>query len=323
MRNDDSTPLARAGLPANRLSVAVVGANGTVGRWLVALAVESGHLVTGVDLNDHPSPDLSRCDYVCADVTAPTSEAIAVFGKADWVLICVSEDSALKAIPSLLSMMKQDALWVDTLSVKTNVASCVYSCLGSHEALSINPMFAPVGPRSCGNIAVVTIRSGYLGDLFLEMLRAGGFVIRLTTADAHDRTVAVVQAATHAAILSLADVLCNMGGDIDDALLFSTPPFLAMMSLAARMTGLSPQVYWDVQAGNPHGRTARAALRDAIAQIDSAIGNGDYQAFFRTFTRIGRFLAPQQDGLSALSRSIVARMSDWNRREPARSTSNQ
>ena len=254
MCNDDNALQSRTGPRTDQLSVAIVGANGIVGRWLAGLAVESGHIVTGIDLNEHSSLDLSYSEYLRADITAPTSEAIIALGKADWVLICLPEETALSATPSLLSIMKQDALWVDTLSVKMRQVSRLHSCLGTCEALSINPMVAPTGHLQGGNVAVVTIRHGPSADLFTKMLRSAGFTIQQTTAEAHDRKVAVVQIATHAAILSFAEVLCNLGGDINDLVPFGTPPFLAMASLAARMASLSPLIPSRF-AGPPSSRT--------------------------------------------------------------------
>lgn len=50
--------------------------------------------------------------------------------------------------------------------------------------------------------------------------------------------------------------------------LLAPPPHTVMLALLARIVSGTPEVYWDVQAGNPLAPKARGALADGVRRLD-------------------------------------------------------
>ena len=81
------------------------------------------------------------------DISDPGAEVADVVRTADAVLLSVPEPVALVAIGRLVGTLRPDALIADTLSVKSTVVPALHAAAmiaGEAEALSLNPMFAPV-----------------------------------------------------------------------------------------------------------------------------------------------------------------------------------
>jgi prephenate dehydrogenase len=64
--------------------------------------------------------------------------------------------------------------------------------------------------------------------------------------------------------------------------------------LLARIAGGTPEVYWDVQAANPHAPQARTALANGMRRVADVVENGDETAFADLLDELRGFLG---DGL--------------------------
>jgi prephenate dehydrogenase len=67
-----------------------------------------------------------------------------------------------------------------------------------------------------------------------------------------------------------------------------------LLSLLARITSGAPEVYWDVQAANPHAPAARRALTRGVSQLTGVVEGGDRAAFDVLLDRLGAVLGPLQ-----------------------------
>src|ERR1700760_2286477 len=121
----------------------ILGGLGQAGTLLSRSLRQSGMEVTLVNSrlrNGNIGEDFT---YLQADASACEGELQQAIAAADCLCVCLPETVALAALPGLAAAMPAGRLWLDTLSVKTEIVQALQSRAGHLEALSINPMFAP------------------------------------------------------------------------------------------------------------------------------------------------------------------------------------
>lgn len=250
---------------------AVVGA-GAVGEMIAAMLLRSGVRAERFDLRPRPS-------VVGGDACAPTGALHTALERADVVVLALPEEILQRALPGLPSVLRADALVVETASVKEPFEAILQEGMGARETIGINPMFAPsVGARG-QSVAIVRRRPTAAGDAFLAMLEAEGARLVELDAERHDRMAAAMQSLTHASILAFASALKAIGEPIDVLLDLAPPPFRVLAALAARIVGQSRDTYWDIQSKNANAARMRTNLGEALQRVDAAVANGDRDAF--------------------------------------------
>ncbi|SNT51242.1 prephenate dehydrogenase dimerization domain-containing protein [Rhodococcoides kyotonense] len=246
----------------------VVGGSGAVGSLIAQLLASDGSTVLTVD-RVAPQHSETGVHHVVGDVLAPDPELEAILGAAPIVVLAVPESIALQTVSLPL---KPTTLLVETLSVKSGFAQAVPEETG--PVLGINPMFAPSLGMEGRPVAAVTHRPGPEVDRFLRRIETWGARVVELDADAHDRLAAATQALTHAAVLAFGSALSDLGVDPSLVDAVAPPPARTLLALVARVSGGEPEVYWDVQAGNPYAAAARSALANGLRELDAVVTTG-------------------------------------------------
>lgn len=274
--------------------VVVAGGSGAVGALFAERLQEAGNDVVIVDLAA-PGPTHPVIRFVQGDIANPDAVVTDLVRAADAVLLSVPEPVALAAIDRLAGALRPDALIADTLSVKTTVVPALRAAvMVSGEALSLNPMFAPSLGFAGHPVASVIVRNGPRGRALRDLIEQWGARLVTVTADQHDRMSAASQALTHAAVLAFGAALAELKVDITDLDRIAPPPHAALLSLLARIASGAPEVYWDVQAANPHAPAARRALAHGVSQLTDVVEDGDRAAFGDLLDRLRGVLGPLQ-----------------------------
>lgn len=287
----------------------VVGGSGAVGSLMVELLRGDGIAVTIVDV--HARPDAAT-PITVGNITDPDDLLVSVLARAATVILAVPESVALAAD---LSAVRSDALLVETLSVKSGFARHLNDADHLGAAVGINPMFAPSLGMSGRPVAAVVHRRGPPVDAFLESIaRWGGRVVVLDAAR-HDRLAAATQALTHASVLAFGLALAELDLPFVEIDAVAPPPHTTMLAVLARITGGEPEVYWDVQAGNPHAAEARAALRRAARQVSETVDSGSEAEFARLLSQAEAALGGSGDRYRAVCAEMfgIVRGSSGNR----------
>ncbi|MFD4366086.1 prephenate dehydrogenase/arogenate dehydrogenase family protein [Rhodococcus sp. NPDC058521] len=287
---------------AERKPTVVVGGAGAVGTMLADLYRCTGANVVVVDRTDPET--VGR--YVHGDITAPGPALRELLRSAATVLLAVPETVAVAALPRIADLLDADAVLVDTLSVKSRFADAVGASELSCAALGVNPMFAPSLDPKGRPIAAVTYRPGPGVDATVRTLESTGAVVTPLAAGEHDELTALTQALTHASILAFGLALADAGANGSELAALGTPPHLTSLALLARVTGGTPEVYWDVQAGNPAAPDARRRLADALALLDDTVEGGDEETFAALMTRASSALGAHADAFRDLCGQLFA-----------------
>jgi prephenate dehydrogenase len=274
--------------------VVVAGGLGAVGSLFAERLQESGNDVVVVDLAV-PGPAHCVTRFVRGDIADPGPEVTDLVRGADAVLLSVPERVALVAIDRMAGALRPDALIADTLSVKTTVVPALRAAvMAAGEALSLNPMFAPSLGFAGHPVASVVVRDGRRGRALRDLIEQWGARVVTVTADQHDRVAAAAQALTHAAVIAFGTALAELNVDIADLDRMAPPPHTALLSLLARIASGAPEVYWDVQAANPHAPAARRALAHGVSRLAGVVEHGDRAAFGDLLDRLCGVLGPLQ-----------------------------
>ncbi|MBA0044947.1 prephenate dehydrogenase dimerization domain-containing protein [Mycobacteroides sp. LB1] len=278
-------------------NVIVVGGAGAVGALFANLFAVGGLETTVVDLPGTAIGESGSSHRVVeGDILQSGQRLRAALTDADLVLLAVPENVVCAALPVIASLVKPGALLADTLSVKATITTTWASVDADVEAMSLNPMFAPSLGAQGRPVAAVVLRDGPKGKALVEVIEDGGFPVVLMGPDEHDAITASVQALTHSAILSFGTALLQSGVDIQQLVRVAPPPFQALLALLARVSGGTPEVYWDIQHANPHAPGAREALSTGLHRLNGALAQGESN-FGALFAEINDFLGPTACGL--------------------------
>ena len=252
----DSVKGASAG--AGKRAV-VVGGEGRMGRWFVRFLTDQGYLVGSLD------------PQAPADEQAWARDALA------------SADLIVSAAPPVATAQLYDA-WaasppagviVDIASIKTPLIDSIRRLqqAGARVA-SIHPMFGPsvVLLRECDVVICDT------GDAAAEAEAAKLFepttarVLKMPL-DEHDRLMADVLTLAHATAIAFALALPGTASPVRSTTL------AALERLSANVVRESPDVYFEIQARNPHSARAIARLSAAVARVGEVVTAQDADRF--------------------------------------------
>ncbi len=283
--------------------VVIVGAMGNLGRLFAGLVGGPDTVTTGLDVVAN-SPDSSYTEFLQSDITSPTPETTAILTSADCVIVCLPEDVALQALPSITAAIPAGSLWIDTLPVKQQICAALAS-VPRIEALSMNPLFGPdLGFRN-QNVAAVVVSGGPRTTWFLRLLESAGARVTTLTASEHDRLTASIQVATHAALLVFGMTLETLNPAGTASVSTSTPPHRLLLSLLGRIASAHPHVYWSIQRDHPDGPQVRAALARAATELEEMVANDDERRFMECLTTLRAYLQPGRSELEGIGRAAV------------------
>jgi 4-amino-4-deoxyprephenate dehydrogenase len=283
----------------------IAGVSGKMGGVLAAGLAGSGMTVAGIDLR-HAAHHPHCQEYRQADLTQPGQAAALqdLFAGSRWCILCLPEGACLEFVPSLLEMVSPGALIVDTLSIKTPLQRVYDGHAGliaskDLEILGINPLFSPELGFAGRTTLAVQRSARESGAAFLRLLSEWGTrVVRVDEAE-HDERMALVQGLTHATIIAFGLTLQRMGYQWSEFLDMMTPPHAVLVSLLARALTLNPEVYWDIQHGNPHAARVRQELMQSLAALDRVVTGADLTGFSTALETIAACLQPGLPDLAA------------------------
>jgi 4-amino-4-deoxyprephenate dehydrogenase len=289
----------------------VAGGSGAVGSMFVELLEGAGAEVCVVDLDGHDAQIPRGVRFRRADITHLDARLSAELGEADVVVLAVPEQVALAALPRVAEALPPGSVLAETLSVKSAIARAAAS-LTRISVVGLNPMFAPSLGIEGRPVAAVVVHDGPGVSALLELIGSrGGRVVKLS-AEAHDRLAAAAQTLTHASVLAFGFALADLGVTASELGAVAPPPLELMLAMLARISAGTPEVYWDVQAGNPFAAQARDALSGGVRRLAEVVDGGEGE-FAAALADLRRFLGGDlEHHLSTCARAFARTSVDGN-----------
>ncbi|WP_082610147.1 prephenate dehydrogenase [Bosea sp. Root381] len=227
---------------------------------------------------------------------------IAEVGACDIVILAVPVDAMSDAIEALRPHLRAGAIVLDVGSVKIEPARRLLAGLPDHvEIIGSHPLF---GPQSARNgiaglkIALCPVRSesaGRIGAFLRSRLKLD---VILTTPDAHDREMAMVQGLTHL----VAKILVGMG---PLPRRMTTRSFELLMQATEMVRHDAPSVFHAIERANPHARAVRERFFAHAHEITAALDAAHEQVQAPAAARTGAHHPSEIDIHALLQRNIT------------------
>lgn len=250
----------------------VFGGAGRMGRWMDRFLASQGWEVAGID------PRLPE------DENRAARERLAGAGPADLVVMATPPGRTAAIYREWLASPEgvagpPRAVVLDLASIKTPLVEPIRAlrAAGARVA-SIHPMFGPSTVLLRDAEVVICEVGDGARDREAEELAETLFapttarLVRLPL-DEHDRVMADLLSLAHAAAIAFALAL----PEAEHAVRSTT--FRALEELSATVVRESPDVYYEIQAENPHSAAALDRLRNALDRVREAIVSRSPGAF--------------------------------------------
>ncbi|MDX1631485.1 MAG: prephenate dehydrogenase/arogenate dehydrogenase family protein [Thermoanaerobaculia bacterium] len=262
----------RRGATEEARSAVVVGGAGRMGRWMSRFLATQGWNVAVLDPNATP---------------VENREAEENLFSTELVLLATPPGTTAELYREWLDGPPEGIL-VDLASIKTPLLEPIRALRkrGGRVA-SIHPMFGPSTLLLRGAEVVVC----ETGDREATEIVTALFspttarIVRLPLED-HDRIMADLLSLAHATAIVFALALPD-----DDHPVHSTT-FQALESLAAEVVRESPEVYYEIQAENPHSVEVLHRLRRALERFEDTVAHERRREFVELLA-VGRRRTPE------------------------------
>ncbi len=248
--------------------IGIVGSAGAYGRWLrLFFETRMALRVLGHDPADAASDTVER-----------------LLSDADVLLFAApirQTEETIGAWTARSAGRERGRLWLDITSIKqAPIAAMLRS---QAEVVGLHPMTAPPkAPTLKGRVlAVCEARLDRWRPWCARLLDALQAECVRVSPEHHDRAMALVQAMVHATHLAQAGVLrgyAPMLGPPAALLSLRSASFELDVAMMTRILSLNPQIYEDIQFGNPHALEMLDRLLGELRALRDLIGQGDDSA---------------------------------------------
>lgn len=304
--------------------VIVVGVKGSIGKLLAGKLASEAFEVIGIDIVDSGADvGSSKIALRTDDIIRPNAMTRAELATARIVVLAVCQKVIAEALPNILPYLSLDCLIVETLSTKSAFPGLLERHNVVQSVLGINPMFSGDLDPKGRPVATVVYRNGSLVSEFMALLEKWQLKIVPMDPAEHDRTMAVLQSLGHALVLSFGKTLSMSHLSASTIAMLAPPPFRVLLSLLARMTKNHPDVYWEIQADNPHAREVRENLQTAMNELDGAITSGARAEFHSDLGQMKSTLIDPNPSFLETSRQIFEFINVLHERKQFQSSENR
>lgn len=260
VQEEDSLRLAALGAGK---SAVIVGGAGRMGRWLGRFLAAQGFTTAALDPAAAPEED------AWARKALPRAELV----------VCSTPPATIAELYTDWSRNPPAGVVVDIASIKTPLIEPIRSLQRAGcRVASIHPMFGPSTVLLRDADVVICDTGDPEAAATVEALfqPTTAHLVHLPLAD-HDRVMADLLSLAHAAAIAFALALSPTEHPV------RSTTFKALESLAASVVRESPEVYYEIQARNPHSGAAVERLSAAVQRVAAAAGSRDATEFRALF----------------------------------------
>ncbi|MBT8441426.1 MAG: prephenate dehydrogenase/arogenate dehydrogenase family protein [Gammaproteobacteria bacterium] len=261
----------------------VIGGAGQMGLWFVDFLDSQGFDVTVADpagaAEGYPHVDdwkKTPDDFDVTVVAAPISVSA-------WILEEIAD-------------VGREGLIFDIGSLKSPLDGSLRKLAATGaKVTSMHPMFGPDTELLSGRHVLflevgVPAATAAARELFASTM-AQQIEMDL---EHHDRLIAYVLGLSHALNIAFFTALAKSGEKVQGLAELSSTTFDAQLDVANKVAGESPQLYFEIQAENPHNLAILNELADAVREITRAVESGDEAAFVELMEKGRQYLASRR-----------------------------
>src|SRR5437899_749530 len=177
--------------------IAIIGAEGQMGKWFSKYFLEKGFEIIGYD---------SEKQILNKSITKAQSLVGAILS-ADYVILCIPVKRTPETIRLIAKEMKRESYLIDISSLKLKTAAALSKIPDKVNPICIHPMFGPGTKKLKGqNIISIPIRDAKKELLMAKSLFPDASFVSIDAVE-HDKKMAMVLGMTHLVNLTLANIL--------------------------------------------------------------------------------------------------------------------
>ncbi|MCU0455414.1 MAG: prephenate dehydrogenase/arogenate dehydrogenase family protein [Bacteroidales bacterium] len=271
------------------MKVGIIGGTGKMGRLFSGIFERAGH------------------DVACSGrKTRITPMDIAVMS--DLIIISVPINLTADVIRHIAPHLTAQQVICDLTSLK--VFPVREMLCSKAEVIGLHPMFGPsVRTLAKQTIIVTPARCSHESLAMLTgIFEHEGARITITTPEAHDRMMAVVQGLTHFVTLSMAETMRRVGITPAETEPFMSPVYQIETGLVGRLLSQDPGLYADMLRMNPFVPAVLEACEHAVSDVKGTVLSGDRRLFEELFTRNSEHFGNYCYDASSLTDSLIEAM---------------
>ncbi len=244
--------------------IAIIGAEGHMGKWFSKYFIEKGFEVIGYD---------AEKVILNKSVTQAKSLVGAILS-VDYVILCTPTKKTPEIIRLIAKEMKRESSLIDISSLKTKVVTALSKIPDKVTPICIHPMFGPGTKNLKGtNIISIPIRDAKKELAMAKSLFGEANFVTIDAAE-HDKKIAVILGMTHLINLVFANIISK-----DEKIL-----------LTEKMSGTTFKA---------HKILAEGIMTESPDLIETLISNPEIRKFAEEFWKdIGRMLTLIQENKS-------------------------
>lgn len=256
--------------------VLVVGGAGRMGSWLCRYFRGQGERVA---VNDIAGP-LDGFPFA-ADLEGAAQDA--------EVIALATPISAAASVLRDLIKADPDGLVFDVCSLKAPIRMELEQAAADGMAVtSVHPLFGPsVGSLAGRNILFCDCGNRGALDRAMDVFRGTGANLHEASLDRHDALMARILGLSHATNILFFNALARGPFAANELELASSTTFERQVAAARSVAGENPDLYFEIQALNPHTEAVLRDLEASLADLREAVLRGDADAF-RSLMDTGR-----------------------------------
>ncbi|OPY50576.1 MAG: prephenate dehydrogenase [Methanosaeta sp. PtaU1.Bin055] len=278
----------------------IVGGTGGTGSWFARFFKGQGFLVSVWG----PSGKVEVAERLGVRFA---SDLLAEVVESDVVLISVPIQETAKVVEDVAPRMKQGSLLMDVTSLKRGPMEAMLRWAPPGvEVLGTHPMFGPTIPTIRGQTVILVPAAGRCDSWLLpmeEIFREGGARVEILEADEHDRIMAVVQALTHFAYISIGSTLRSLDFDVARSRRFMSPVYEIMIDFVGRILDQSPELYASIQE-NPEAKRVRETYILECKRLSKLADDGDLAGFMEAMNSAADHFSGTKEALARSDRLI-------------------
>jgi prephenate dehydrogenase len=286
--------------------ILIIGGTGETGSWFARYFKEKGFDVAVWG----PSGKVAVAEALGVRYAHDKIKAIE---ESDIVLISVLIEKTIEVIRETAPHMHAGSLLMDVTSVKSGPVKAMKTFAPKGvEVLGTHPMFGPTMPALCGQTIILTPVEGK-SEKWLSVMRSlfesDGAHIEILDANEHDEIMAVVQALTHFAYISIGAALRALDFDVERSRKFMSPVYEIMIDFVGRILDQNPELYASIQK-NPKAVAVRQTFITEGMRLCEMVNAGDLEGFKQTMRQAAEHYGGTHQALERSDRIIGNKICD-------------
>lgn len=286
--------------------ILILGGTGDTGSWFASYFKEKGFDVAVWG----PS---GKTDVAARLGVRFAQDMMREVEESDIVLLSVPIEKTAEIARQVAPKMRSGSLLMDVASLKSEAVNAMrtYAPKGV-EVLGTHPMFGPTMPSMRGQTIIFTPvprKSKKWLPVMKNLFESDGARIELLSPDEHDEIMAVVQALTHFAYISIGATLKALDFDVEKSRRFMSPVYEIMIDFVGRILDQNPELYAAIQK-NPKAMRVRQTFVSECMRLCEIADIKNQEAFKKIMHDASEHFGETHEALVRSDRLINGRIKE-------------